>query len=159
MTEFNYGVGSKIEFSLGIRGSDKDEWCQVHVIHPDRLARAQNFAWGLEQARAAAELLKVLSDPNRLRILSALAREELCVCDLAALLGVSHSNVSHQLRVLRQAGFVRYRREGKLAYYTCNLSALSRLLSLCCVGLGIGVEDITDIGSLNKVGNGGLNDE
>ncbi|EPR43716.1 transcriptional regulator, ArsR family [Desulfovibrio sp. X2] len=67
-----------------------------------------------------AELFKVLGDHTRTRILSALALAELCVCDLAELLGMSHSAVSHQLRALRAARLVRFRREGKNAYYALD---------------------------------------
>jgi len=65
----------------------------------------------------AAEVFRLLGDPGRLRIVQALAAEELCVCDLAAFLGASSSAVSHQLRLLKQARLVRNRREGKVVYY------------------------------------------
>lgn len=69
---------------------------------------------------ALAETFRALGDPTRLRIAFALAREELCVCDLATLLGVSQSVVSHSLRALRQMRLVRYRKEGKIAYYVLD---------------------------------------
>jgi ArsR family transcriptional regulator len=64
-----------------------------------------------------AETFKVLGDPTRVRILDALSREELCVCDLADRLGLSESAVSHQLRLLRGLRLVRARRDGRLAFY------------------------------------------
>ena len=67
-----------------------------------------------------AETFKVLSNPSRLKIINALSKHELCVCDLAALLGTTDSAVSHQLRTLRQMRLVKYRREGKLAYYSLD---------------------------------------
>lgn len=73
-----------------------------------------------ESVLALAETFKVLGDPTRLRIAFALSREELCVCDLAMALGVSQSVVSHSLRALRQMRLVRYRREGKIAYYALD---------------------------------------
>ncbi len=67
-----------------------------------------------------AETFKVLGDPTRTRIVFALSQEELCVCDLASLLDVTPSAVSHQLRVLRNMRLVRYRKEGKMAYYSLD---------------------------------------
>jgi ArsR family transcriptional regulator, lead/cadmium/zinc/bismuth-responsive transcriptional repressor len=94
--------------------------CEDTVIHIDsvRTARA-----GLPPAGAIAgmsELFAAIADPTRLRIISALATEELCVCDLAATIGQSESAVSHQLRVLRLKGLVRVRRAGRLAYYALD---------------------------------------
>ncbi|MBO7395439.1 MAG: winged helix-turn-helix transcriptional regulator [Ruminococcus sp.] len=66
----------------------------------------------------AAELLKVFGDPTRLRIIAALCRSELCVCDIARLLGMTQSAISHQLRVLKQARLVAARREGKTIFYS-----------------------------------------
>lgn len=65
----------------------------------------------------AIVLLKAVADPTRLKMLSALAATELCVCDLAQVVGISESNASHQLRLLRTARLVRYRKEGRVAYY------------------------------------------
>jgi ArsR family transcriptional regulator len=67
-----------------------------------------------------AETFKALSDPTCVRIVSLLAGAELCVCDLAAALGMSQSAVSHQLRTLRDLRLVRWRREGRLIYYTLD---------------------------------------
>ena len=94
--------------------------CEEAVVHLDavRTARA-----GLPPAGAIAgmsELFAAISDPTRLRIISALATEELCVCDLAATIGQSESAVSHQLRALRLKGLVRVRRAGRLAYYALD---------------------------------------
>jgi len=94
--------------------------CEDAVVHIDavRAARA-----GLPPASAIAnmtELFAAIADPTRLRIISALAAEELCVCDLAATIGQSESAVSHQLRVLRLKGLVRVRRAGRLAYYALD---------------------------------------
>jgi ArsR family transcriptional regulator len=69
---------------------------------------------------ALAETFKVLGDTTRVRMLDALSRAELCVCDLAALLGLSESAVSHQLRLLRGMRLVRPRRDGRLVYYALD---------------------------------------
>lgn len=81
-----------------------------------------------EAVAALAETFKILGDPTRVRIAYSLAREELCVCDLANLLGVSQSAVSHSLRVLRQMKLVRFRREGKIAYYTLDDDHIAHLI-------------------------------
>jgi ArsR family transcriptional regulator, lead/cadmium/zinc/bismuth-responsive transcriptional repressor len=69
---------------------------------------------------ALAETFRVLGDTTRVRMLDALSRAELCVCDLAALLGLSESAVSHQLRLLRGMRLVRPRRDGRLVYYALD---------------------------------------
>ncbi len=71
-----------------------------------------------EEAYFVSELFKALSDMTRVRILFALIGGEMCVCDIQELCGVSQSAVSHQLRTLKQAGLVKYRREGKSLYYS-----------------------------------------
>jgi ArsR family transcriptional regulator len=72
---------------------------------------------GDESASALAETFKVLGDPTRVRILDALSRSEVPVCDLAGMLGVTQSAVSHQLRLLRSMRLVRSRRDGRHIYY------------------------------------------
>lgn len=67
-----------------------------------------------------AEFFRVFGDSTRIRILYALSKAEMCVCDIAALLGVSQSAVSHQLQILRSSRLVRYRREGKTVYYSLS---------------------------------------
>jgi ArsR family transcriptional regulator len=81
-----------------------------------------------ETIREVTGILKVLSDHTRVKIVFALSRAELCVCDIAALLGLSISAVSHQLRLLRGLKLVKYRREGRLAYYTLDDEHTEQLL-------------------------------
>lgn len=69
---------------------------------------------------ALADIFKVLGDPTRVRILDVLSRGEQCVCDLARLLGLTESAVSHQLRLLRHTRVVRARRDGRLIYYSLD---------------------------------------
>lgn len=76
-----------------------------------------------------ADTFRALGDPTRLRLVAALAREELCVCDLSTLLGVSQSAVSHSLRTLRALRLVRFRRAGKVAYYTLDDAHIVTLLA------------------------------
>ena len=67
---------------------------------------------------ALADLFKVFGDPTRLRILYALSAQELCVCDIASVLNMTQSAISHQLRILKQMKLVKFRREGKTVYYS-----------------------------------------
>jgi DNA-binding transcriptional ArsR family regulator len=94
-----------------------DDTCQTTCFHPDRLERVQATEPSSDDIEGASEVFRLLGDPGRLRIVQALAVEELCVCDLATFLGVSSSAVSHQLRLLRQARLVKNRRDGKVVYY------------------------------------------
>lgn len=81
----------------------------------------------MEQARVLAATFQVLGDPTRVRIVHALSLGELCTSDLAGLVRMSESAVSHQLRTLRQLHVVRSRREGKLVYYSLNDDHVRRL--------------------------------
>lgn len=82
-----------------------------------------------EEAYYMAELFKSLSDLTRVRILFCLLGGEMCVCDIQELVGVTQSAVSHQLRTLKQAGLVKYRREGKSLYYSIADSHVSTMLA------------------------------
>jgi len=80
-------------------------------------ARAKVTLMGEDEARSMAEFFTVLADPNRLRLVSLLANDECCVCDLADKLNMSESAVSHQLRALRAGRLVSYRKEGRQVFY------------------------------------------
>lgn len=81
--------------------------------------------------RALAETFSALSDPTRVRIISTLAGQELCVFDLARLLGLTGSAVSHQLRLLRGQRLVKYRKEGKIAFYSLDDDHIRNLMEEC----------------------------
>jgi DNA-binding transcriptional ArsR family regulator len=92
--------------------------CDSHLVHLEQVRQAQSEILPMEKAQHLAELFNTLADPNRLRLLFALDHQELCVCDLAAILKMSESAVSHQLRVLRSLQMVTYRKEGRNVYYS-----------------------------------------
>lgn len=96
---------------------DRSAECEVRLMHPDAVARVETTLPSTEDIEAATTRLKLLADPTRFRILAALAKEELCVCDLAAVAGVNESTMSHQLRLLRAHGLAAYRKAGRMAYY------------------------------------------
>jgi DNA-binding transcriptional ArsR family regulator len=81
--------------------------------------------------RALAETFGALSDPTRVRIISTLAGQELCVFDLARLLGLTGSAISHQLRLLRGQRLVKYRKEGKIAFYSLDDDHIRNLMEEC----------------------------
>jgi DNA-binding transcriptional ArsR family regulator len=79
--------------------------------------------------RALAETFRAMSDPTRVRIIAALVRQELCVGDLADMVGLTTSAVSHQLRLLRGQRLVKYRREGRLAFYSLDDEHIEHLFA------------------------------
>lgn len=91
--------------------------CDERVVHLDAVLAARAALPPAPALGEIADLFAALADPTRLRIVAALVDRELCVCDLAATIGQSESAVSHHLRLLRERGLVRVRRDGRLAFY------------------------------------------
>jgi DNA-binding transcriptional ArsR family regulator len=104
--------------------------CPVRMVHVDRVAKARQEGISKQEVERLSLLYRALADPTRLRIVLALATGEMCVCDLAALLTVSESAVSHQLRNLRDLALVRNRREGQVLYYALDDRHVSDLLAI-----------------------------
>jgi len=100
--------------------SKASDVCEVYFVNEKHVEKARKAISPEREVLAVSEMFRNLGDPTRVKILQALAVEELCVCDLAKLLGVSESATSHQLRVLRSQKLVRFRREGKMAYYSLD---------------------------------------
>src|SRR4249919_1690025 len=96
------------------------ETCDVFHLAPAKVAALKSTLLSQASVAALAETFKLLGDTTRVRILDALSRSELCVCDIARLLGLSESAVSHQLRLLRGVRLVRPRRAGRMVYYTLD---------------------------------------
>ena len=96
---------------------DNMERCAEEHVHTDVVTHVRMDMPSEETLYDLAELFKVFGDTTRIRILYVLFESELCVCDIAELLNMSQSAISHQLRVLKQARLVRNRREGKTVYY------------------------------------------
>lgn len=93
------------------------ELCERRIIHEDRLEIARDYLKRYAELESMSDLFKAMADPGRLKILLALDGQEMCVCDLAALLGVSESAASHQIRILRTMNLVKNRRDGQVLYY------------------------------------------
>lgn len=98
----------------------KKDTCEVFCINQKKVDAVRRVMQTDGVIRKLAQTFKVLGDPTRTQILYALSEDELCVCDLACLLGKTQSAVSHQLRVLRNLDLVKYRKDGKIAYYSLN---------------------------------------
>jgi ArsR family transcriptional regulator len=94
--------------------------CDVVHLHPARVAELRDALIGEDAVADLAETFRTLGDPTRVRILDALSHGELCVCDLAALVRMSESAVSHQLRLLRSLRLVKPRREGRMVFYSLD---------------------------------------
>lgn len=91
--------------------------CEACIVHNHAVQEVAAHMLSEQTMGDVAEFFKAFSDKTRVRILSALAMEELCVCDIAELLGMTQSAISHQLRYLKQARLVKNRKEGKTVYY------------------------------------------
>lgn len=97
---------------------DKNLLCDCEVIHDDIVDEVRGKMSSKEEYMELAALFKLFGDGTRVQILHALEQHEMCVCDLAVLLGLTKSAISHQLKSLRIAKLVKYRREGQIIYYS-----------------------------------------
>ena len=108
---------------------DRCALCEINHPHPERVQFALKHKLDDETSLHLADLFKVLGDKTRIKLLSLLVVEkEMCVCDLAAATGIEQSAVSHNLRLLRSARIVRFRREGKQVFYTLDDDHVAGLL-------------------------------
>ena len=96
----------------------EDHICGTHGVHKDIVDRVAKVMPDAKFLYEAAELLKVFGDATRVRIIFVLCQSEMCVCDIARILGMTQSAISHQLRVLKQARLVSSRRDGKTIFYS-----------------------------------------
>jgi ArsR family transcriptional regulator len=102
--------------------------CDCTIIHEDVLNAVKLKMPEETSLLDLSELFKVFGDSTRIRILWALTEAEMCVCDIAALLGMKQSAISHQLRVLKQARLVWHRKEGKIVYYSLDDEHIRQIL-------------------------------
>lgn len=111
-------------------GKDSNGTCSAHIVHEDVVALVKKKMPLYDERFELASFFKVFSDPTRISILCALAEAEMCVCDICALLNMKQPAVSHQLKTLKQARIVRFRREGKSVYYTLDDDHIRKVLSV-----------------------------
>lgn len=92
--------------------------CNCEVIHEETVNAVRSKMSDKDEYLELAALFKLFGDGTRVQILHALAQEEMCVCDIASLLDLTKSAVSHQLKALRLANLVKFRREGQIVFYS-----------------------------------------
>lgn len=109
-----------------------EDRCDCNIIHEDVVAQVRRSMPEEEELFDLADLFKIFGDSTRVKVLYALSSAEMCVCDIAALLGMTKSAISHQLRVLKQARLVKNRRDGKVVYYTLDDDHVTHIF---CEGL------------------------
>ena len=97
---------------------DDIEKCEFLHVHEDIVSEVKKDMPGKAENAALSELFRVFGDMTRIRILSVVSRHEMCVCDIAALLGMTQSAISHQLRLLKNSKLIKSRRDGKTVFYS-----------------------------------------
>lgn len=113
-------------------GENEKDLCEKQCFHPQNICLARESMLEEKTVQDLAEMFKVFGEPSRIKILHILSKKEMCVCDLAAALGMNQSAISHQLRLLRNAKLVKFRKEGKEAWYSLDDD---HVISLLCQGL------------------------
>lgn len=106
------------------------EICECEQVHEAAVEHVRNTMEDTQVLYVLSDFFKVMSDSTRVRILSVLEHEELCVCDLSHVLGMTKSAVSHQLRVLKDAQLVRFRKEGKNVFYSLKDDHVKMILDM-----------------------------
>ena len=109
---------------------DKDLTCQIKHVHDEVCEQVSVEMPDEDKLYDVAELFKIFGDSTRIRILSALAQAEMCVCDIGTVLNMTKSAVSHQLRILRQAKLVKNRRCGKEIFYSLDDEHVLSIINL-----------------------------
>jgi len=104
--------------------------CGQLMIHDDIVRKVRDNMPEEDNLYDLAELFKVFGDSTRIKIIWALFESEMCVCDLAYLLNMTQSAISHQLRVLKSARLVRYRKSGKVVYYSLDDDHINKIFAL-----------------------------
>ena len=104
--------------------------CDCFVIHEDVVNKVKEKMPLEENLYDLAELFKVFGDSTRIKILCALVESEMCVCDIAVLLNMTQSAISHQLRVLKQSRLVKYRKEGKIVFYSLEDEHIKQIFDM-----------------------------
>ena len=118
------------------RGEFVENPCQI--IHKDTVKKVAERMIDEESSIDLAEFFKIFGDSTRIKILNALLNESMCVCDIAALLNMTHSAISHQLKILKQAKIVKFNKVGKIVYYMLDDEHIEQIFKK-------GVEHIEEI--------------
>jgi ArsR family transcriptional regulator, lead/cadmium/zinc/bismuth-responsive transcriptional repressor len=108
----------------------RDDVCEERIVHVEAVRDARSALPSAGEVAGLSAIFSVLGDPTRLRIIASLRAREMCVCDLAAVVGQSESAVSHQLRVLREQNLVSSRKEGRRRYYALDDRHVAALFAM-----------------------------
>ena len=108
----------------------KIEVCETNIIHEGTVNKAKGELYEEIDYKNLSEFFKIFADGTRLKIINALLDNEMCVCDISCLINMNQSAVSHQLRVLKQMRLVKYRRDGKVIYYSLNDKHINDLFNI-----------------------------
>jgi len=100
--------------------TEHEDVCKTNCIHTETVYSVNRSFPPEQQLQKLTNFFKIFGDFSRLKLIYALSKSELCVCDLAALLGLDQSTISHQLRILKQENVVKYRKDGKVVYYSLS---------------------------------------
>ena len=108
----------------------KELVCDCNIIHEDAVNMAIKNRPDEKEVINLSELFKILGDLTRIKIIWTLDNNEMCVCDIANVLNMTKSSISHQLSILKNAGIVRYRKSGKEVYYTLDDEHINKLYEI-----------------------------
>jgi len=115
---------------------NKNEMCEIKIIHDDIVNKVGTLMPKENDLYGVSEFFKMFADFTRTKILSALIFSEMCVCDISALLKMSHSSISHQLRLLKSARLVKNRKDGKIVYYSLDDTHISTIIEMALNHIG-----------------------
>ncbi|RGY96471.1 metalloregulator ArsR/SmtB family transcription factor [Clostridium sp. AM58-1XD] len=111
------------------KDTDIIEQCDLISVHQDIVDQVNRVMPDEEKLQDLADFFRIFADSTRIRILYLLSQSEMCVCDIASLLNMGQSAISHQLRVLKQMRLVKYRREGKTVFYSLSDGHIQTILA------------------------------
>lgn len=106
----------------------EEDLCEITVIHEETVKKVKNIIPEDDIIYDLAEFFKVFADSTRMKIIYALMENELCVCDIANIVGTTQSAISHQLRILKQSKLVKYKKEGKVVYYSLDDDHIAQIV-------------------------------
>ncbi|MCF6093020.1 metalloregulator ArsR/SmtB family transcription factor [Microaerobacter geothermalis] len=120
------GIKHKENVEVAYRSPGADDECETFIYDPQRVERRKRQ---LHRTEGLAPLFKALADDTRLKIIYALSQEsELCVCDVATIIGSTNATASHHLRLLKNMGLAKYRKEGKMVFYSLQSQHVHHLI-------------------------------
>ncbi|MDD3171428.1 MAG: metalloregulator ArsR/SmtB family transcription factor [Bacilli bacterium] len=106
------------------------EFCESNVVHDEVVNNVKKRIPSDQTLNTLGNLFKIIGDTTRVKILYSISEEELCVCDISAVLNMTHSAISHQLKVLKDARIVKNRREGKNVYYSLDDEHIEQIFNM-----------------------------